>query len=112
MTEDNIKRIRDGLRAGLYANNPQSSADDQAILAGEYGWIMAQLEDILTRKGPVWSEIRRGMKSDTATDRAYDATVDGMNEQGLRLRAKSIEKMMSALKSLIQIAQGQANNQY
>lgn len=113
MTEiENIKRIRDGLRAGLYANNPQGAAEDQAILAGEYSWIMGRLEDIVPRKAPIWNNLRKDFKSDTATDRAYDATEDGVNEQILKLRAKGVEKMMSALKSLINIAQGQANNQY
>ena len=109
---DNLKRIRDGLRDGLYANNPQGSADDQAILAGEYAWIMGRLEEIVPRRAPIWNNLRKDYKSDTATDRAYEATEDGVNEQILKLQAKSIEKMMSAFKSLINIAQGQANNQY
>jgi len=107
---DNLKRIGEALRGGEYSSNPQGCAEDRAILAGEYAFIMGQLEDILTRKSAIWNEMRRNVKSDTSADRAYEATEDGTNEQGLRLRAKSIEKMMSALSSLIQIAQGQAMN--
>jgi len=33
-----------------------------------------------------------------------------MKESGLQLRAKAIEKMMSALKSLIRVAEGEARN--
>ena len=112
MTEDNIKRIRDGLRGGLYRNNPQGAADDQAILAGEYSWIMGRLEEIVPRRAPIWNKLRTDFKSDTATDRAYDATDDGVDEQILKLRAKGVEKMMSALKSLIQIASDQGRNNF
>ena len=110
MTEDNIKRIRDGLRAGQYTNNPQGAAEDLAILAGEYSWIMGRLEEIIPRRAPIWNKLRVDFKSDTATERAYDATEDGVSEQILKLRAKGVEKCMSAMKSLIQIATNQANN--
>ena len=107
---DEIKRIRDGLRAGHYGNTPQGAAEDKAILSGEYAWIMARLEDMVPRKAPAWNKMRQDFKSDTATDRAYDATDDGMNEIILKLRAKGVEKMLNGLGSLINIATKQADN--
>ncbi len=109
---DNIKRIQSVLRIGGYSSNPQDCANDLAKLAGEYSFICGQLEDILTRKAGVWNELRKVEKSDTATERKYQATEDGLNEQGLRLRAKGIEKMMSSLKSLLTLANNQAKNLY
>lgn len=109
---ENILRIQENLIAGVYSGNPQGAAEDQAILSGEYSWLMGQLEEILRIKSVVWMELRKNVKSDTAADRAYDATPDGIKETTLRLQAKSIEKMMSALKSIIQIASDQSRNQY
>lgn len=108
---ENINRISEGLRKGHYTTNPHLSANDLAVLAGEYAFVMGQLEMILQRKPAIWSEMRKNFKSDTACERAWEATADGMNEAGLRLRAKSVEKMMSALKSLLRIAEGEAKNQ-
>ena len=87
-------------------------ADDHAILAGEYSFICGMLEEILKRKAGVWGELRKANKSDTSTDRAFEATPDGLNEMGLKLRAKGVEKMMSSMKSLISVAQGQSHNLY
>lgn len=108
----NIERITNGLKEGIYTNNPAQSAADLAILGGEYSWIMGQLEEILQRKPAVWNKIRPNFKSDTACEKAWESTMDGLNEQGLRLRAKGIEKMMSALKSLLRLAEGEAHNQF
>lgn len=107
---ENIPRVSRALRDGHYTNNPHESAVDLAVLAGEYAWIMGQLESILQRKPAIWSEMRKNFKSDTACERTWESTQDGMSESSLRLRAKGVEKMMSALKSLIRIAENEANN--
>jgi hypothetical protein len=108
---ENIKRIQEGLREGHYANTPHQSAEDLAILAGEYAYVMGQWELILQRKPAIWNGMRLQFKSDTACERAWEQTADGMQEASFRLRAKAIEKMMSALKSLIRIAEGESRNQ-
>jgi hypothetical protein len=107
---DNIQRVSEGLRKGEYTTNPHQCAADLAILAGEFGFIMGQLELILQRKPAVWSEMRKSFKSDIACERAWESTADGLQEAGLRLRSKSVEKMMTALKSLIRIADNEAHN--
>lgn len=107
-----MKEIENNLRNGVYINNPHKCAEDRARLAGEYSFLCSQLEEILSRKPSVWNTIRPNYKSDTACERAYEATEDGINEIGLRLRLKSIEKMMSSMSSLIKIAEGEARNQF
>jgi hypothetical protein len=71
---------------------------------------MGQLEQIFQRKPSIWSEMRKNFESDKACDRAWEATKDGLDESGLKLRAKSIEKMMSALKSLLRLAEEESRN--
>ena len=109
-SQDNINRISYGLRSGLYTSNPHDCASDLAILAGEYAFIMGQWEVILQRKPAIWSEMRKSFESDKACDRSWEATKDGLDEGGLRLRAKTVEKMMSALKSLIRLAENESKN--
>jgi len=111
---DNINRIAKNLTNGTYPNNPVMCADDRAILSGEYAFICGQLEIILSRKPALWNTIRENpmIKSDTACERKYQQTEDGINEMGLKLRLKSIEKMMNGLSGLLKLAEGQKNNQW
>jgi hypothetical protein len=106
----NIERITSGLKNGEYTSNPHQCANDLSILAGEYSWVCGQLEAVLQKKPQVWNILRVQHKSDTSAERTWQSTPDGINEMGLRLRMKGIEKMMSALKSLIRVAEGEAHN--
>lgn len=107
---DNITRVSEKLKNGEFTNSPHDAAEDLAILAGEYAWIMGQLERVLQFKPAIWSEMRKNFKSDTACERAWQATKAGIDELGLKLRAKACEKMMSALKSLISLAEKESGN--
>ena len=107
---ENITRISQEMREGRYVNNPHKCAEDLSILSGEYGWLCGQIEDILVRKPEVWNKIRLDTKSDITAERKYQATPDGINEMGLRLRLRGCEKMMSALKTFIRLATEEAKN--
>lgn len=109
---DNIIRIQNSLRNSEYNANPAGAAIDRAILSGEFGWIMGQLELILQKKPRIWNALRPNFKSDTACERAWEKTEDGLNEIGLKLRAKSVEKMMVGLSGLIRLAEADKSNIY
>ena len=107
---DNITRVAKSLREGAYIASPHQCAEDKAILAGEFAWVMSQLENVLQKKPSVWGTIRLQTKSDTSAEKVWQASEDGINEIGLRLRAKSIEKMMSALGTLVSLAERESKN--
>lgn len=107
---DNIKRIGNKLRNNEYISTPHQAAEDLSVLAGEYAWLLGQLEDILVRKPEKWNGMRDKFKSDTACERAWENTEDGINESGLRLREKSVGKMMSALKTIIRLNESESHN--
>lgn len=107
---ENIKRITEYLRNNEYISSPHQAAEDQAILAGEYAFIMGQLETILMNKPSIWNKVRIQVKSDKAAERIWESSEEGVNEMGFRLRAKSCEKMMSALKTLVRLAEGETKN--
>lgn len=107
-----MEEIAKKLREGYYTSNPAGASEDLAILAGNYAWVCGQLEMILQRKPAIWNTMRKETKSDTACERLYEQTEDGVNEMGLKLRLKSMDKMSSALKSLIRIAEGESKNLY
>lgn len=105
------QKIINDLKSGFYNTNPHAAANALAYLAGEFGFIMGQLETILSRKPAVWNSLRPNFKSDSACEKAWEQTTDGLNEQGLKLRAKACEKMSSALRTIIRLAEIDYRNQ-
>ena len=104
----NEKEISEALRSKkIY---PQQAVETRTQLAGLYAFYSEQLEDILMRYPATWEEIKKGKNTNTETDRAYDSTPDGLNKVGLEMRLKRIEKMMSALKSIIDNANTERNH--
>lgn len=91
---------------------PQILAEYRSRLAAEYSFVAEQLEKILVRKPLVWDELRGKVTSDAQADRAWERTEDGRNEIGYRLRLKSFERLSSALKSRIEVMQGEARGQF
>lgn len=81
--------------------SPVRLAEFRVILAHKYGEATDQLEMVLLDKPSLWNEMRKDYKSDTATERAWDATTQGKQELHWKLQLKKIEKMMSSIKSLV-----------
>lgn len=91
---------------------PKELGDNLGYLAGEYGFWSSRLEDILLRKPAKWNELRKEKSSDRAAERAWEATEDGVNEMTLRLKLKRLEKLMSAVKTIINIKNVEVRNQW
>ena len=104
----NLEIVEDKLATGGYS--PHDLADYKVSLAAEYSHLSGQLEDIWTRKPSIWNTMRPNHKSDTATERAYSATSDGMTEIVLKSRLKRIEKMTSAISSMLRVLEVEAKN--
>lgn len=91
---------------------PHRLAEIRAELSSYYSYISGVLEEILATKAVRWLEMRKEEKSDKATDKQWDATEEGIKEMKCRLRLKRTEKMIGGVKSLLEVAEGQARNQY
>lgn len=106
-----MKTINDAeemLRTGGLA--PRDLAELKTKLAADYSFLLGQLEDILGRKAPEWNKIREEVKSDKQAEKIWDALPDGINEMGLRLRAKRCERLMSAINSLLRLQEQEIKN--
>ena len=91
---------------------PNQVAEERVRLATEYSSDTETLIDIRTKKAQIWNDLRVNFKSDTATERAWQGTLLGIEEMKLGLRMKASEKMMSALKSQLEVMEGEARNSY
>lgn len=107
-----LAQIENDLKEGTLGGNPTLCATYRGWLAATYSFEAGILEEIMRRKALIWNEIRKNTKSDKSADRQYEATQDGIDEQVIRLRMKRLEKLLSSLKTLIEIAEGQARSMY
>lgn len=104
---DVITRIRNE-----EAISPGELAAMRMFLSGEYAYISGQLESVLMRKADTWLVLREKTGSDKQADKQWDASSDGKLETAYRLQLKSIEKISSAIKTRLDIAAGEARNQF
>jgi hypothetical protein len=103
-----IELIEQKLQQGQ--NSPHDLAEMRAFLASAYSFYTGKLQEILERKPQTWILTRPNHKSDTATDRAWEATIDGIEEMKNNLTLKRIDKLMSGINSLLKVAEGEAKN--
>ena len=107
-----VTQIEKELRAGQLNTNPSLCAEYRAILSGHYSFWCGMLEDILSKKPSIWNLKRPEFKSDTACENWWKSTDDGINEMGISLKLKRIEKLMSGLGTLIKLAENQSKNSF
>lgn len=81
-------------------------------LAGEYSFIASRLDDIVMTKPQEWLYLREQSTSDNQADKKYELTENGKLEKVYRQQLKTCERMMSAIKTRIEILQGESRNQY
>jgi hypothetical protein len=91
---------------------PGRLAELLVLLSAKYAQCSNELETILLAKPSIWNEMRKDYKSDTATDRAFQATEMGLAELKWTMTEKKITKMMSAIRSMIQVRTNEANSVY
>ena len=107
---ETIVETQELLKTGQLSANPHLCADQKAKLSGEFSFSIGILEDIMSRKPLIWMKMRAKHKSDKACENEWSATEDGINEIGMRLRVKRISVLISALNTLIKLAEFDAQN--
>lgn len=91
---------------------PGELADDLLKLSEESSRLGDELAEILMKKPKIWLEMRGNYESDTRTERAYEATMDGTKELWLKLRLKGNDRMCSAIKTKLRIMENESRNLY
>ena len=91
---------------------PQQLTETLMRQSAEFGHLSDELADILDTKAVKWVELRKEHKSDTATERAWQATPEGMRETRVKLSLKKLEKQMSAIKTHLKTLSDEAHNMY
>jgi len=95
-----VDYIQDRLRDDFRIIVPAEVCSFRRYLAGEYSWVMSQLET-LEKKYPFEFEmLRKETTSDKRADHKYDMTDNGLDRMVYKKQCKRIEKMLSSLKTM------------
>ncbi|HKF48300.1 MAG TPA: hypothetical protein VKB38_13140 [Terracidiphilus sp.] len=92
--------------------SPHDLANYKVYLAAEYAYLSGQLDASLMVKPEKWEAFRLTCTSDTQAERKWARTPEGVQETSIRLKLKSIEKMMSAISTKISVATEEARNNF
>ncbi len=92
--------------------SPGRLAELRVLLSAKYAAATNQYEAILLAKPPVWNLIREDVKSDARAERQWEATELGGQERHWKFQIRKIERMMSAIKTMIEVRTGEARNLY
>lgn len=92
--------------------HPGRLAEIRVLLSAKYAKATNEYEKVLLQKPVVWNELRKSVKSDTRAEREWEATDLGIQERHWKFQIKKIEKMMSAIKTMIDVKTGEAHNLY
>lgn len=90
---------------------PRQLAENRATLASFYGYLTHQLANLEAARNSWWSIHREAYKSDTACDRAWSGTDMGELAMRIRYELKALDKMISSLRTLLDVTQSELRNQ-
>ena len=92
--------------------NPHQLAEARITLAEEYSRYSGQFAEMVKAQAQFFKDHRVEHKSDTATQRAFELTEDGVKMTIIKMKLKSIEKTMSAYNTFLRLKENEAKNLY
>jgi hypothetical protein len=81
-------------------------------LSGEYAYYSSMLSDIEIEKAGWWETNRNDQKSDASTEKAWELTRNGKRQIKLKHLLRSTEKMISAIKTRIDVLINEKNTTF
>lgn len=92
--------------------NPGQIAESQLALAEEFSRYGGELAKLIKSRAEFCKSNKDNFKSDTATQRAFETTDDGVRMTVIELKLKTIARTMSANKDYLKVKEGEARNLY
>jgi hypothetical protein len=92
--------------------NPHALAEKLLLLSEEFSRYSGELAKLTKVEGEYYEQQRPHHKSDTAVQRQFQASSEGVKMTTVELKLKSISKEMSAIKSYIEVLTNEAKGIY
>ena len=91
---------------------PGQLAEHRLKIAHDYSLLGEKKVELMKLRALFYQSFREGVKSDAALERKWETTVDGLLLMEIREKMKSIEHKLSAIRTLLEVRNNEARNQY
>lgn len=81
-------------------------------MAEEYSRYSGEFAALIKAEAEFWKNEKDRYGSDTATQRAFDRTEDGVKKTIIKLKLRAIEKQLSASNTMLRLLENEAKNLY
>lgn len=92
--------------------SPHQIAEERVGMAEEYSRYSGMFADLIKKRADHFKTERPNHKSDTAVERAWEQTPDGVQMTILKLKLKALEKQMSASNTMLRLLENESKNLY
>jgi hypothetical protein len=96
----------------MTSKNPHQIADERIGMAEEYSRYSGEYAKLIKKQADFFNANRSKHKSDTATQRAFESTEDGVTMAVIKLKLKSIEKQLSASNTMLRLMENESKGLY
>lgn len=91
---------------------PRQLADERIGMAEEFSRYSGLLAELIKKRAEHYNQERKNHKSDTAVERAWERTNEGVQMTIIKLKLKSIEKKLSASNTMLRLLENEAKSLY
>jgi len=91
---------------------PHQLADERLVIADEYAKLGQKKVELMYKRAKFFTENRPNYKSDSAVERAFEITEDGLDLMVIREKMRSKEHKLSAIRTLLEVKNNEIRNQY
>lgn len=91
---------------------PHQIAEERMGMAEEYSRYSGEYAKLIKAQADFFGAERVNHKSDTACQRAFDRTEDGVKMAVIKMKLKAIEKQLSASNTMLRLLENEAKNLY
>ena len=91
---------------------PYQLAEERIGMAEEYSHYSGLYADLIKKRAEHYKSNRGNYKSDTACERDWERTPEGVQMTIIKLKLKVIEKQMSASNTMLRLLENQAKSLY
>jgi hypothetical protein len=106
-----MELVESEMKAGT-SISPRDLARYRNFLAAHFASLSDEIGEIEKCYPLIWTEIRAQVTSDTQAERLYDGTPQGIRRTTLKIQLKKLEKMMSSLKTTLDVMNAENRNLY
>lgn len=92
--------------------NPHQIAEERVGMAEEYSRYSGLFAELIKKRAEHYKNERENYKSDTAVERAWERTDEGVQMTIIKLKLKAIEKQLSASNTMLRLMENEAKALY